>query len=51
MYKSKQSYYDILEDAGFSWHKSEKVNPKKDEEKVANKREEIKKNWENMNKK
>ena len=43
-YKSKQSYYDLLGNAGKSWKKTEKVNPKKDEEKIATKKEEIKKN-------
>jgi putative transposase len=43
-YKSKQSYYDLLGIAGMSWKKTEKSNPKKDEEKVALKKEEIKKN-------
>jgi putative transposase len=44
VYKSKQSYYDILTTAGMSWKKTEKINPKKDENKVAEKKEEIKKN-------
>ena len=43
-YKSKQSYYDLLTDAGMSWKKTEKLNPKKDDELVAQKKEEIKKN-------
>ena len=43
-YKSKQSYYDILTKAGMSWKKTEKVNPKKDDELVAEKKAEIKKN-------
>jgi transposase len=43
-YKSKQSYYDLLDNAGMSWKKTEKVNPKKDEEKVTSKKEELKKN-------
>ena len=30
-YKSKQSYYDLLEQGGMSWKKTEKSNPKKDE--------------------
>lgn len=42
-YKSKQSYYDILKQAGMSWKKTEKVNPKKDNELVENKKKEIKK--------
>ena len=47
-YKSKQSYYDILTKAGMSWKKTENINPKKDEELVANKKEEIKKNFKNV---
>jgi len=43
-YKSKQSYYDLLDKAGMSWKKTEKVNPKKDEEKIIAKKEELKKN-------
>jgi transposase len=31
VYKSKQSYYELLKDGGFSWKKTEKVNPKRDE--------------------
>lgn len=42
-YKSKQSYYDLLEEGGMSWKKTEKSNPKKDEEKVVLKKEELKK--------
>jgi len=43
-FKSKQSYYDLLADAGMSWKKTEKVNPKKIDELVVIKREELKKN-------
>lgn len=43
-YKSKQSYYDLLDKAGMSWKKTEKINPKKDEEKIIAKKEELKKN-------
>jgi putative transposase len=43
-YKSQQSYYDILDDAGLSWKKTQKDNPKKDEDKVLERREWIKKN-------
>jgi putative transposase len=42
VYQSKQSYYDLLKDAGISWHRTEPVNPKRDEPKVLQKREEIK---------
>jgi len=40
-YKSKQSYYELFYAAKLSWHKSRKTNPKKDDEKVLLKREEI----------
>ncbi len=41
VYKSKQSYYEILKEGGFSWKKTEKANPKRDEALVEQKREEI----------
>lgn len=44
IYKSKQSYYDLFNLAGMSWKKTEKINPKKDEQKVLEKQEDIKKN-------
>ena len=43
-YKHSQSYYDLLHEAGMSWHKSQKTNPRRDEQKVQAKRIEIKKN-------
>ncbi len=42
-YQSKQSYYDLLHQAGMSYKKRQAVNPKKDQQKVLQKREEIKK--------
>jgi putative transposase len=45
VYQSKQSYYELLEAGGMSYHRSEKVNPKRDETQVLARREEIKKNW------
>ncbi len=45
VYQSKQSLYELLQEAGMSYHKSEKRNPKRDEEQVLEKREEIKKKW------
>jgi transposase len=45
IYKSKQSYYDLFDLAGMSWKKTEKINPKKDEQKVLAKQEDIKKNF------
>ena len=50
VYKSKQSYYDLLKSGGKSWHKSQKKNPKRNEERVILRREEIKKNWQNTKK-
>jgi transposase len=44
-FKSSQSYYDLLHAARMSWHKSQKVNPRRDAQKVATKRDEIKKNF------
>lgn len=41
IYQSKQSYYDLFAEAGISWKKSQKVNPKSDPELVKKKREEI----------
>jgi putative transposase len=34
VFKSKQSYYDLLTEAGLSWKKSQKRNPKTDPELV-----------------
>lgn len=31
VYKSRQSYYELLHEARYSWKKSEKENPKRDE--------------------
>ena len=44
-YSSQKSYYDLLHEAGMSWKKTEKCNPKKDEQAVLLKRDEIKKNF------
>lgn len=41
IYQSKQSYYALLSEAGISWKKSQKVNPKSNPELVKKKREEI----------
>jgi putative transposase len=46
VYQSKQSYYDLLTDGNMSYHRSEKQNPKRDEEQVQARREEIKKKLE-----
>ena len=45
VYHSKQSYYELLEAGGLSYHRTEKSNPKRDEAQVLARREEIKKNW------
>jgi transposase len=45
VYRSKQSYYELLDAGGMSYHRSEKDNPKRDEAQVVVRREEIKKNW------
>ena len=41
VYKSKQSYYDLFEQGRVSWKRSQKVNPKFDEDLVKKKRTEI----------
>jgi putative transposase len=45
VYQSKQSYYDLLDASGLSYHRTEKGNPNRDEAQVLERREEIKKNW------
>ncbi len=42
VYQSKQSYYDLFKEAGLSWHQTQAVNPKRDEDQVLLKREELK---------
>ena len=37
VFASKQSYYDLFRDAGISWKKTQKYNPKKDPELVEKK--------------
>ena len=44
VYQSKQSYYDLLHAAGHSWHRTQAVNPKRDEAEVLRQRAVIKKN-------
>jgi transposase len=41
IYKSRQSYYELLSMAKITWKKTQKINPKLDEELVKKKREEI----------
>ena len=43
IYQSKQSDYDLLKEAGLGWHRTQAANPKKKEDLVLLKREEIKK--------
>ena len=43
IYQSKPSDYDIVKEAGLSWHRTQAANPKKEEDLVLLKREEIKK--------
>jgi putative transposase len=45
VYQSKQSYYDLLDASGLSYHRTEKGNPKRNEAQVLERREAIKKNW------
>jgi putative transposase len=45
VYQSKQSYYELLDASGLSYHRMEKGNPKRNEAQVLERREEIKKNW------
>lgn len=45
VYHSKQSYYELLDAGGMSYHRSEKHNPKRDEAQILARRAEIKKNW------
>ena len=45
VYESKQSYYDLFEEAGISWKKTTKLNPKADPEAVAAKKKRLKHCW------
>ena len=45
VYESKQSYYDLFDEAGISWKKTTKVNPKADENAVAEKKKRLKRCW------
>ena len=49
VYESKQSYYELLAEGGMSYHRTTAINPKYDEAKVMEKREEIQKKWHNIN--
>lgn len=41
IYKAKKSYYTLFKEAGISWKKTQKKNPKRNEELVKSKQEEI----------
>ncbi len=43
VYQSQQSYYELLDARGFSYHRTEKSTPKHNEAQVLERREEIKK--------
>ena len=43
IYHSRQSYYDLLNEARLSWHQTQAANPTRDEAQVLQQREEIKK--------
>ena len=43
VYHSRQSYYDLLNEARLSWHKTQAANPNRDDAQVLQQREEIKK--------
>jgi transposase len=45
LYQSRQSYYVLLRAGGLSYHKTEKVNPQRDELQVLAQQELVKKNW------
>jgi putative transposase len=50
-YESKRSYYDLFEAAGISWKKTTAVNPKADEEAVAEKKKRLKHCWQGIERK
>lgn len=43
VYRSKQSYYELMSVGGMSYHRSVAANPQRDEAQIIHKREEIKK--------
>ena len=45
VYQAKQSYDELVAAGGRSYHRSEKVNPKRDAAQVLARRAEIKKTW------
>lgn len=49
IYRSKQSYYAFMSAGGMSYHRTVAANPKRDEDQILQKREEIKKKWRSTN--
>lgn len=45
VYESRQSYYDLFEEAGISWKKTTKLNPKANPDAVAEKKKRLKRCW------
>jgi putative transposase len=45
VYESKQSYYDLFSEAGISWKKTTKLNPKANPDAVAEKKKRLKHYW------
>lgn len=45
VYESKQSYYDLMSDAGMSWKKTSKMNPKADPQAVEIKKKRLRNYW------
>jgi len=45
VYESKQSYYDLFEEAQISWKKTTSLNPKADPDAVAAKKKRLKHSW------
>ena len=45
IYESKQSYYDLFSEAGISWKKTTKLNPKANPDAVAEKKKRLKHYW------
>jgi putative transposase len=49
VYRSRQSYYTLMAQAGFSWKKAHPSNPGKDEEQVAKKNRKSSTYWHSIN--
>lgn len=48
VYQSRQSYYALLKQAGFSWKKTQPVHPDKDETLIEEKKENLKHYWQRI---